>query len=102
MNGSELLALLTAMGHPQRLRIIAELTGGRVHVSALARQLGLSRPLLYLHLDRLRTAGLINSHTELSDDGTARNYIQLTPFELNLTADAVRAALGTDDKEAQT
>jgi DNA-binding transcriptional ArsR family regulator len=99
MRGSEpeLLVLLTAMGHPQRLRIIAELTTGRVRVSALARRLGLSRPLLHLHIDRLRTVGLVSSHTERSDDGTTRHYVQLAPFELNLTAAAVRAALGGDD-----
>lgn len=67
-----------------------------MHVSALARRLGLSRPLLYMHLDRLKQAGLVVSNNELSDDGTARNYIQLTPFELNLTPGAVRAALGED------
>lgn len=96
MNSSELLALLAAVGHPQRLRIIAELDTGKVHVSALARRLGLSRPLLYLHLDRLRQAGLVTSDTVLSEDGTARNYIQLAPFELTLTPGAVRAALDED------
>jgi len=29
-----------------------ELSGGRVHVSELARRLGISRPLLYMHLNR--------------------------------------------------
>jgi DNA-binding transcriptional ArsR family regulator len=48
----------TAIAHPLRLQIIAELAGGRVHVSELARRLGMSRPLLYMHLDRLEKAGL--------------------------------------------
>ncbi|HMH93097.1 MAG TPA: winged helix-turn-helix domain-containing protein, partial [Streptosporangiaceae bacterium] len=41
------------------MRVVAELTGGRVHVSELARRLGMSRPLLYMHLDRLEKAGLV-------------------------------------------
>jgi len=42
----QLLAVLTAVANPQRLRVIAALADGRVHVSELARRLGISRPLL--------------------------------------------------------
>ena len=59
LTSEELVAMLTAIAHPLRLRIIAELAGGRVHVSELARRLGMSRPLLYMHLDRLEKAGLV-------------------------------------------
>ena len=52
LTSEELVAALTAIGHPLRLRIIAELRSGRVHVSELARRLGMSRPLLYMHLDQ--------------------------------------------------
>jgi DNA-binding transcriptional ArsR family regulator len=90
------LAVLAAVGHAQRLRIIAELAGGRVHVSELARRLGLSRPLLYMHLERLEKAHLVAGTLELSADGKALKYFQLTPFELNLTVDTVLAALDED------
>src|SRR6201996_5020253 len=87
--------MLTAIAHPLRLQIIAELAGGRVHVSELARRLGISRPLLYMHLDRLEKAGLVTGHLELSTDGEAMKYFELAPFELTLPAatitDAVRA-----------
>ncbi len=53
LTSEQLVAMLTAIAHPLRLRIIAELADGRVHVSELARRLGMSRPLLYMHLDRL-------------------------------------------------
>ena len=81
--------MLAAIGHAQRLRIIAELAGGRVHVSELARRLGLSRPLLYMHLERLEKAGLVVGHLELSPDGKAMKYFELVPFELRLTVQAV-------------
>ena len=93
----ELLATLTAIAHPFRLRIIAELAGGRVHVSELARRLGMSRPLLYMHLDRLEKAGLVTGQLELSNDGKAMKYFELVPFDLRVTADTVVDALAEDE-----
>lgn len=92
----ELLAQLTAVGHPLRLRVIAELAQGRVHVSELARRLGMSRPLLYMHLDRLEKAGLVTGQLELSDDGKALKYYALVPFDLRVTPETVVSALAAD------
>jgi DNA-binding transcriptional ArsR family regulator len=77
MTSEKLLALLAAMSHPQRLRVIAELADGRVYVSELARRLDMSRPLLYLHLERLEKAGLVVGTLELSEDGTSLKYFEL-------------------------
>ena len=98
LTSEELVAALTAIGHPLRLRIIAELAGGRVHVSELARRLGMSRPLLYMHLDRLEKAALVTGSLELSQDGKAMKYFELAPFEVRVTADTVVRALEADDK----
>jgi DNA-binding transcriptional ArsR family regulator len=81
------------VANPLRLRIVAELSGGRVHVSELARRMGISRPLLYMHLDRLEKAELITGHLELSEDGKAMKYFALAPFELRLTAEEITAAV---------
>jgi len=89
--------MLTAIGHPLRLRIIAELAGGQVHVSELARRLNMSRPLLYMHLDRLEKAGVVAGHLELSDDGKAMKYFELVPFELRVTPATVVEAVAQDD-----
>jgi DNA-binding transcriptional ArsR family regulator len=97
LTSEELVARLTAVAHPLRLRIIAELTGGRVHVSELARRLGMSRPLLYMHLDRLEKAGLVTGRLELSGDGKAMKYFELVPFEMRVTAETVVRALAEDD-----
>lgn len=85
--------MLSAAANPHRLRVIAELAGGRVHVSELARRLEMSRPLLYMHLDKLEKAGLVTGQLELSEDGKAMKYFELAPFELRLTADTIIAAL---------
>jgi len=96
LNEDELLALLGAVGHPQRLRVIAELTGGRVHVSELARRLGLSRPLLYLHLERLERAGLVKGELELAESGRAMKYYELVDFDVRITPDVVRTTLNPE------
>jgi DNA-binding transcriptional ArsR family regulator len=100
-NHAGLLAVLTAMANQQRMRVVAELGHGRVHVSELARRLGMSRPLLYMHLDRLEKAGLVAGQLELSEDGKAMKYFELVPFEFRLNAqtitDAVRAEEAAPD-----
>ena len=97
LTSEQLLAMLTAIAHPLRLRIIAELAEGRVHVSELARRLGMSRPLLYMHLDRLEKAGLVTGQLELSEDGKAMKYFELVPFEVRVTAETVVRALAEDE-----
>ena len=93
--------MLTAVANPLRLRVIAALAGGRVHVSELARRLEISRPLLYMHLDRLEKAGIVTGHLELSEDGKAMKYFELAPFELRLTAQIVTDALASGEMGGQ-
>ena len=101
LRSDELLAVLMAVGHTQRLRIIGELASGRVHVSELARRLGLSRPLLYMHLERMEKAGLVAGHLELSADGKAMKFYELAPFDLRLTVDTVLEALQEDERNSK-
>lgn len=90
-DGGRALAALAALANPHRLRIVARLAdGGRHYISQLARDLGISRPLLHLHVQKLQEAGLVTSRLELSDDGKALNYLELAPFRLDLTADSIR------------
>ncbi|MDA3647756.1 winged helix-turn-helix domain-containing protein [Saccharopolyspora indica] len=102
MNSEQLLALLSAVGHAQRLRIIAELADGRLYVSELARRLGMSRPLLYMHLERLEKAELVAGNLELSADGKALKYFELRPFEFTLDVDVIRAALQESDSSERS
>jgi predicted transcriptional regulator len=92
--GDQLLAALAALANPHRLRILAALTrDGRNYVSQLARDLGISRPLLHLHLQKLEEAKLVTSRLELSSDGKALNYFDIADFALELTPAAVEAAV---------
>lgn len=96
MTGDELLAALSALANPHRLRIVAALSaGGRNYVSQLARELGVSRPLLHLHLQKLEEAGLVVSQLELSQDGKALNFFEVSDFGLELTPQAIVEAAKT-------
>jgi len=92
-DGDRLLAMLSALANPHRLRIVAALdSSGRNYVSQLARELGISRPLLHLHLQKLEDAGLVTSQLELSQDGKALNYFEVTRFAIELTPTAIAEA----------
>ncbi len=93
-----LLAVGDALGNPHRLRVLAALTSGREYVSELARRLELSRPLLYMHLEKLEKAGLVTSALELSQDGKAMKYYELTPFDFQLNAQTISAAVDASGK----
>src|SRR5262245_17809476 len=84
--GDDLVEIFAALANPLRLRIMAVLAEGRDYVSHLAREIGVSRPLLHMHLQRLEAAGLIVGTLELSDDGKAMKYYEVTDFDLHLSA----------------
>jgi DNA-binding transcriptional ArsR family regulator len=93
--GDELVAMLAALANPLRLRIVAKLADGRDYVSHLAREIGVSRPLLHMHLQRLEAAGLIVGTLELSDDGKAMKFYEVADFDLRLTPSMLAEAAGT-------
>jgi ArsR family transcriptional regulator len=95
LSGDDLLRMLAALANPHRLQIVGALVGERNYVSQLARELGISRPLLHMHLQRLEAAGLVKGVLELSEDGKAMKYFQVTPFALSLTPERIAEAVKT-------
>lgn len=95
VTGDELVKILNALGNAQRIRIMAALVPGRNYVSQLARDLRMSRPLLHLHLQRLEAAGLINGSLELSSDGKAMKFYEVTPFAIELSPASIVLASAT-------
>ena len=94
-SGDDLLRTLTALANPHRLRILAALAAGRNYVSRLARELGIGRPLLHMHLQRLEAAGLVTGTLELGEDGKANKYFEIVPFALRLTPHQIVKAVDT-------
>jgi predicted transcriptional regulator len=94
-SGDQFLARLAALASPHRLRIVAALARQPGYVSQLARDIGISRPLLQLHLRKLEAAGLVTGRLELSEDGKAMKYYDLEPFAFPVDAEAIRKAVET-------
>lgn len=92
MSGDHLLRVLTTLANPHRLRVVAVLARERTYVSQLARELGISRALLQVHLRKLEAAGLVSSTIEVSEDGKAMKFYEVAPFAVLLTPGAIAAA----------
>ena len=92
MTGDNLLQVLATLANPHRLRVVSALTDEPNYVSRLARELGISRALLQVHLRKLEAAGLVRAHIEVSEDGTAMKFYEVTPFEFHLTPETIMTA----------
>jgi predicted transcriptional regulator len=103
MTGDALLRVLSTLANPHRLRVVAALAAERNYVSRLARELGISRALLQVHLRKLEAAGLVTASIEVSADGKAMKFYQVTPFTLELTPETIMTAARTlsIDKDAE-
>ncbi|WP_327289461.1 ArsR/SmtB family transcription factor [Streptomyces sp. NBC_01198] len=95
LTGDSLVKVLATLASPHRVRVLAALSGGPTYVSQLARDLGISRALLQVHLKRLEVSGLVASRIEVSDDGKAMKFYEVTPFDLRLTPQVLMTAART-------
>jgi predicted transcriptional regulator len=95
LTGDGLLQVLATLANPHRLRVVASLTAERNYVSQLARELDISRALLQVHLRKLEAAGLVSADIEVSQDGKAMKFYEVTPFALQLTPQTIMTAART-------
>ena len=95
MTGDELLRVLATLANPHRLRVVAALAQQRTYVSQLARELGISRALLQVHLRKLQAAGLVSAVIEVSEDGKAMKFYEVAPFAIQLTPKEIMATVAT-------
>jgi DNA-binding transcriptional ArsR family regulator len=87
------VAQLSAIASIQRMKILAELRDGPLHVSELARRMEMSRALLYMHVRKLEEVGLVSSHLELGSDGKAMNFIECVEFSLTINPHVIAEAI---------
>jgi predicted transcriptional regulator len=95
LTGDDLVRILATLASPHRMRVLAVLVGQRHYVSGLARELGISRALLQVHLRKLEAAGLVSASLELSPDGKALKFYEVAPFTIELTPEIIAAAART-------
>jgi predicted transcriptional regulator len=99
--GDQLLQMLGALANPHRLRILAALSERESYVSELARELGIGRPLLHMHLQTLEKAGLVVGRHEVSEDGRALRFYKVADFDERLTPQRITRAAKTLSSESE-
>jgi DNA-binding transcriptional ArsR family regulator len=90
---SGLAGVIAALDHPTRRRIVATLLVRGTHVSQLARDLEVSRPVLHVHLAKLQEAGLVTSSLRFSADGKSLRHFELEPFDIRLTPEIIAGSI---------
>lgn len=86
MDKNNLAQLLNALGNEYSLLIMATLADGECYVSELAKIVGISRPLLYLHLKKLENAGLVASEIRhFEEPPYTKKFYKAKDFELILS-----------------
>jgi predicted transcriptional regulator len=101
VTGDSLLQVLATLANPHRIRVVAALAEERNYVSRLARELGISRALLQVHLRKLDAAGLVSASVEVSADGKAMKFYEVTPFTLHLTPEIIKIAARTLNTDSE-
>jgi predicted transcriptional regulator len=101
VTGDSLLRVLATLANPHRMRVVAALAEERNYVSRLARELGISRALLQVHLRKLEAAGLVSASVEVSADGKAMKFYEVTPFALHLTPETIKVAARTLNMDSE-
>lgn len=95
VTGDDLVQVMAALSNPHRMRVVAAVARQRNYVSRLARELGISRALLQIHLRKLESAGLVSARLELSEDGKAMKFYETTPFAFHITPQTIATAAET-------
>ncbi|MFB7916759.1 ArsR/SmtB family transcription factor [Streptomyces sp. NPDC056061] len=95
VTGDDLVRVMAALSNPHRMRVVAAVARQRNYVSRLARELGISRALLQIHLRKLEAAGLVSAQLELSEDGKAMKFYETTSFAFHLTPQSIATAAET-------
>jgi predicted transcriptional regulator len=94
-----LVLILDALGNEHSLKIMAILASGECFVSELAKMVGISRPLLYLHLKKLENAGLVGSEIRHFDEPPyTKKFYRAKNFELKLSLNSIKETVKLEEK----
>jgi ArsR family transcriptional regulator len=94
-----LVQILDALGNEHSLKIMAILASGECFVSELAKMVGISRPLLYLHLKKLENAGLVESEIRhFEEPPYTKKFYRAKNFELKLSLNSIKEIVSQEEK----
>ncbi|HEY9207272.1 MAG TPA: metalloregulator ArsR/SmtB family transcription factor [Candidatus Methanoperedens sp.] len=91
MDKRRLTEILDALGNEHSLKIMSVLADGECYVSELAKSVGISRPLLYLHLKKLENAGLVEGEIRHYEEPPySKKFYKAKNFELILSLSKIK------------
>ena len=93
----EMVRVLKVLSVELRLQILVLLSERPRYAYELARELGISYPLVHLHLRALERAGLIVSEYEVAEGGKLRRYYRVKDFRIEISPESLKK-LGGDEK----
>lgn len=86
MDNTDLIEKLSALGHEYRLSILTSLTEREKYLSEIAKEVGISRALAKVHLNKLEKAELVETRTVLlEDEARALRYYKIKDFHVELS-----------------
>lgn len=88
----ELSEILSLLGNLTRLRVIAALSKRPMFIQELSSELGVSYPLLHLHLKNMEKHGIVKSEYTVGTDKATRyvkRYFSIINFKLVITVDLI-------------
>ncbi|RLE90396.1 MAG: transcriptional regulator [Thermoprotei archaeon] len=95
----EMVRVLKVLSVELRLQILVLLSERPRYAYELARELGISYPLVHLHLRALERAGLIVSEYEVAEGGKLRRYYRVRDFRIEISPESLRSMRGGNDEE---
>ena len=99
MDKQSLVQILDALGNEHSLKIMSILASGECFVSELAKMVGISRPLLYLHLKKLENAGLVESEIRhFEEPPYTKKFYRAKNFELILSLNKIKEIVLQEEK----
>ncbi len=101
----ELSEALTLLGNLTRLRVIAALSKRPMFIQELSGELGVSYPLLHLHLKNMEKHGIVKSEYAVGTDKSTRyvkRYFTLVDFKIEVTPDLVTRLAEKSDTKVTT
>ncbi|MBO8181832.1 MAG: winged helix-turn-helix transcriptional regulator [Archaeoglobus sp.] len=84
-----LVALGDALSNPLRIKILKLLMEKEWYVYEMAKELSISRQLLYLHLKKLEKAGLVESDIRL-EENKAKKYYWASDFNFVISNETLK------------
>ncbi len=91
MDKKALAEILDALGNEVSLSIMSVLAEDERYVSELAKEVSVSRPLLYLHLKKLENAGLVESEIRhFEEPPYTKKFYKAKNFELILSLNKIK------------